>query len=220
MNWLATGPARRLEVHFGDRVVPCFAERPGSVHALVAEAAARRPEGEALVCGDTRLSWGQVSQRSSQVGEGLARLGIGAGDRVALLLGNRLEFVLTWFGAAQLGAVIVPLGTRQQSIELAYALNDCAARVLVYEAHLADRVPRPADVPALEHRIVVGGEGQFGFDELLRVSGRDGPIPATVQEEDTAAILYTSGTTGRSNGAMLTHLGIIHSARCSRLAWG
>ena len=118
-EWLASAPPLRLEAHFGDRVVPCFADRPRSVHALLAEAVGRRPNGEALVCGDTRLTWTQVAHRSAAVAQGLASLGIVKGDRVALLLGNRVEFVLAWFGAARLGAVTVPLGIRQHRPELA-----------------------------------------------------------------------------------------------------
>jgi len=210
-DWRATGPPQRGEAHFGDRVVPCFAERPGSVHALLTDAAARRPDGEALICGDTRLTWAEVLERSAAVAQGLARLGVGAGDRVALLLGNRIEFVLAWFGAARLGAVTVPLGIRQQRPEVAYALADCGARVLVHEPELADRLPSRAEAPALELRIPVGG-GPETFDALLAGASGSPPAPAPVAEEDTAAILYTSGTTGRPKGAMLTHLGIVHSA--------
>lgn len=218
-DWRATGPSRRLEAHFGDRVVPCFEERPGSVHALLADAAARQPDGEALVCGETRLTWAEVLERSAAVAAGLSQLGVAAGDRIALLLGNRIEFVLTWFGAARLGAVFVPLGVRQQKPEIAFALKDCGARVLIYEAELAERVPSPTETPALERRIAIGLGSTETFKAVLAGASRDLPAPVQVGEEDTAAILYTSGTTGRPKGAMLTNLGIVHSAMCSRAAW-
>ena len=211
-DWRATGPSRRLEAHFGDRLVPCFAERPGNVHALLADAAARRPDGEALVCGETRLIWTEVLERSAAVAAGLRQLGVSAGDRIALLLGNKIEFVLAWFGAARLGAVTVPLGIRQQRPEIAYALKDCSARVLIHEAELADRVPSPTEAPALERRIAVGLRGPDTFEALVGGASGDPPVPVPVGEEDTAAILYTSGTTGRPKGAMLTNLGIVHSA--------
>ena len=143
---------------------------------------------------------------------GLSQLGVAAGDRIALLLGNRIEFVLTWFGAARLGAVFVPLGVRQQKPEIAFALKDCGARVLIYEAELAERVPSPTETPALERRIAIGLGGAETFKALLAGASRDPPVPVQVGEEDTAAILYTSGTTGRPKGAMLTNLGIVHSA--------
>ena len=137
-------PAMRLEARFGDRVVPAFCERPKSIWAMVADAASRNPDGEALVCGDRRMTWREVAQQSAGVAAGLRKLGLQRGDRVALLLGNRIEFVLALFGAAHLGLVTVLLSTRQQKPEIAYVLTDCGARLLIHEAALADRVARCA----------------------------------------------------------------------------
>jgi long-chain acyl-CoA synthetase len=107
-------PAMQLEARFGDRVVPTFGERPKSIWAMVSDAAARNPDGEALVCGITRMTWREVAQQSAQIAAGLRKTGLRSGDRVALLLGNRIEFVLAMFGAAHLGAVTVILSTRQR----------------------------------------------------------------------------------------------------------
>ncbi len=84
---------------------PAFCERPASLWAMIAEAAARNPDGEALVCGERRMNWREVARQSAQVAAGLRRIGVQRGDRIALLLGNRIEFVLALFGAAHLGAV-------------------------------------------------------------------------------------------------------------------
>src|SRR5260221_12529459 len=115
----------RLEARFGDRVVPAFCERPKSIWAMIAAAAARNPDGEALVCGERRMSWREVEQQSAQTAAGLRKMGLQGGDRIALLLGNRIEFVLAMFGAAELGAITVLLGTRQQKPEIAYVRADC-----------------------------------------------------------------------------------------------
>src|ERR1700676_3473657 len=132
-------PAMRLEARFGDRVVPAFSKRPKSIWAMVSEAAARNPDGEALVCGVKRMTWREVAQQSAQIAAGLRKLGLQRGDRVALLLGNRIEFVLTLFGAANLGLVTVVLSTRQQKPEIAYVLTDSGARLLIHETGLVDR---------------------------------------------------------------------------------
>jgi acyl-CoA synthetase (AMP-forming)/AMP-acid ligase II len=204
-------PAMRLEARFGDRVVPAFCERPNSIWAMVSSAATRNPDGEALVCGERRMTWREVEQQSAQIAAGLRKMGLQSGDRVALLLGNRIEFVLAMLGAAHLGAITVLLSTRQQKPEIAYVLTDCGARLLIHEATLADRLPDPRDVPELVHRIAVDDNASAS-----RFSGLVGnePLqePADVGEEDTAMILYTSGTTGRPKGAMLAHCNIIHSA--------
>jgi acyl-CoA synthetase (AMP-forming)/AMP-acid ligase II len=120
-------PPMRFEARFGDRVVPAFCRRSRSIWAMVSEAAAKNPDGEALVCGATRMKWREVAEHSAQVAAGLRNKGVQRGDRVALLLGNRIEFVLAMFGAARLGAATVPLSTRQQKPELAYVLTDCGA---------------------------------------------------------------------------------------------
>ena len=204
-------PAMRLEARFGDRVVPAFCQRPGSIWAMVSEAAARNPDGEALVCGERRVNWRDVVLQSASVAAGLRKIGIGAGDRVALLLGNRIEFVLAMFAAANLGAVTVLLGTRQQKPEIAHVLNDCGAVLLIHEAALSDRLPDADDVPGLKHRLAVddgeAGSAFSGFADNAPLQGH-----ADVGEQDTAMILYTSGTTGRPKGAMLAHCNVIHSA--------
>jgi acyl-CoA synthetase (AMP-forming)/AMP-acid ligase II len=203
--------AMRLEARFGDRVVPMFCQRPRSIWAMVAQAAAKNPDGEALVCGDRRMSWREVVTETTRVGAGLRRIGLQPGDRVALLLGNRIEFVLTLFGAAHAGLVSVLLGTRQQKPEIAYVLNDCGAKALIHEAALAERLPDAADVPDLTRRIAVDDNAALSqFAPLLE--GEASQAPADVGEEDTALILYTSGTTGRPKGAMLAHCNVIHSA--------
>jgi acyl-CoA synthetase (AMP-forming)/AMP-acid ligase II len=157
------------------------------------------------------MTWREVAQQSAQIAARLRKLGLQSGDRVALLLGNRIEFVLAMFGAAKLGLVTVLLGTRQRKPEIAYVLNDCGARLLIHEATLADRLPDACDVPDLKHRIPVDDDVSASqFSGLTGNASLQGH--ADVGEEDTALILYTSGTTGRPKGAMLAHCNVIHSA--------
>ena len=212
MDWSQHAiPPMRLEPRFGDRVVPAFCERPKSIPAMVADAVATNPDGEALVCGDRRMTWREVAQQSAQIAAGLQKLGLKRGDRVAMLLGNRIEFVLTMLGAAHAGLVTVLLSTRQQKPEIAYVLTDCGARLLIHEAALADRVPDARDIPDVTHRIPVDDDARVSrFSELAENAPLASPVE--VGEDDTAMILYTSGTTGKPKGAMLAHCNIIHSA--------
>jgi acyl-CoA synthetase (AMP-forming)/AMP-acid ligase II len=212
MDWShASIPPMRQEARFGDRVVSVFADRPKSIWAMVQEAVSRNPDGEALVCGDRRLKWRDVVPQAGQIAACFRERGLRRGDRVALLLGNRIEFVLSVFAAAQLGLVTVLLSTRQQKPEIAYVLADCGARLLLHEAALADRLPDAADVPELLHRISV--DDDTGRSDLAVLADL-APLQHVeeVDEEETAMILYTSGTTGRPKGAMLSHCNIIHSA--------
>ena len=197
MNWpLPPSVEIRPERHFGDRVVRCFAERPASVYAAFVGACAADPHAEALVCGSERLSYAALAERAARVSASLAAHGIGRGDRVGMLLGNRVEFATTLLGILRLGAIAVPIGTRLQKPEIEFILGQCEARALVHESTLASRLPQVENC----------------WDERrIEASGEPAPRVATVDEEDTAIILYTSGTTGRPKGAMLTHFNIAHS---------
>jgi long-chain acyl-CoA synthetase len=202
MTWtLPASVTMRTERHFGDRLVRCFADRPASVPESFARACAARPDAEALVCGEERLTYARVEERSAQVAAGLAARGIKSQDRVGVMLGNRVEFATVLLGILRLGAIVVPINTRLQRPEVAYILGQCRARLLVYESGLASRVPPPSEAPTLEHIL---------DERHVEVDGEAPEVPP-IKEEDTAIILYTSGTTGRPKGAMLTHFNIVHS---------
>jgi len=193
------GVGMRHEAHFGDRVVRCFTDRARDAWRLFAGAAAAAPHAEALVFEGRRWTYAQLAADAERVAAGLAARGVKPGDRVGMLVGNRPEFVFALLGALRLGAIAVPMGTRLQTPEIAYILDHCGAVALVHDDELGARLPVPADVPALAHR----------FTDAPRA---DAAVPEPrVAEEDTAVILYTSGTTGRPKGAMLTHFNLAHS---------
>jgi long-chain acyl-CoA synthetase len=210
--WLGTVPALRAERHFDGRVVRCFAERPKSTYTLLAEAVFRNPDGEAVVCGEERPSYQHFDQIVNAWAAHLESVGVGRGNRVAMLLGNGIAFPAVLFAALRLGAIAVPISIREQTPGLAYMLAHCGAKVLVHDADLAARLPAPAATPQLQHRIALSPDAPRGGLPRLDSAAHPATPPAEVDEEDTAIILYTSGTMGRPKGAMLTHLGICHSA--------
>jgi acyl-CoA synthetase (AMP-forming)/AMP-acid ligase II len=221
MNWpLERFPRMRREAHFG-RVFSCFAQRPAHLNAMFAQTLSRHAAEEALVCADRRITYAELDDTAACVASGLARDGVRAGDRVAILCANEPEFVFALLAAFRLGAIAVPINVREQTPELAYVLNQCEARALVFDAELAERIPRPDALPHLALRYAVGETAVGG--EADGVARPDRPFsrllepgatlpPAVPGEEETAVILYTSGTTGHPKGAMLTHLNLVHSA--------
>ena len=212
MDWSQSQiPPMRFEARFGDRVVPAFIDRPASLWAMIAEAAARNGNGEALVCGNVRLSWRQAVEQAARIASGFRKLGLQRGDRVAILLGNRIEFPLLLFAAAHEGLVTVLLSTRQQKPEIAYVLTDCGAKILIHEAGLAERLPDAQDVPDVIHRVAIDSDPALSRFAVL-ADNSQAAAPVEVNEEDTAMILYTSGTTGKPKGAMLAHCNIVHSS--------
>ena len=201
----------RHELHFGDRVMRCFVGRPASINQMLLDALARNPTGEALVVEDERLTWRELHEKVMRCAAGLAKLGVEKGDRVALLVGNNSEFVILNLAIPALGAIMVPMSTREQTPGLTYIVNHCTPKVLIHGAEFADRVPAAADIPSVKQRVgIPEAAGCVPFAELMKASPLQ--AAAAVSEDDAAAILYTSGTTGRPKGAVLTHLGIVHSA--------
>ncbi len=208
--WLGNIPPVRYERHYGDRVVRCFVDRPTNAYDLLRNALARNPDGEALVCGEERLTYRELNSAVERCSAGLEAAGIGKGDRVAMLLGNGIPFPVVLFATLRLGAIAVPMSVREQAPALAYMLAHSGAKLIVHDTDLTDRLPAAEAAPTIRQRVAVDARARFEAMPLLsRASGR---AASEVNEENTAVILYTSGTTGRPKGAMLTHCGICHSA--------
>jgi long-chain acyl-CoA synthetase len=211
-------PAIRHEIHFGNRLVSCFADRPASLFAMFEATLAANPDSLALIDVDERLTYGQLASPIEHLAASLAARGIGARDRVALLLGNGMPFVIALLACTRLGAIAVPLNVRERQDGLAYMLLQSGSRLLIYEAELAPRLPDLGALPLPGARTGVEGHS---FDALLGQNPRkDAPRVHRPAEEDVALILYTSGTTGRPKGAMLTHLNIAHSVTYYALCLG
>jgi long-chain acyl-CoA synthetase len=152
--------------------------------ALVRAAARRSPEAPAVVAGDERLTWAQLDAAVDRAAAGYGALGLAPGDRVAVQLPNGLPWLRATLGALRAGLVVVPINTAYTDPELDYVLRDSGAALLVAAA---DRAPL-SDV-----RICTGPPED------------DGPVPDVPENADAPAFLcYTSGTTGRPRGAMLT----------------
>jgi long-chain acyl-CoA synthetase len=172
------------------------------VHALRrAEAIAR--DREALVCGDVRFTYREFGRRLRQLHGALLDLGIGAGERVAILSFNSIPFTELYCGVSMAGRVQVPLNFRWAEPELAYALEDSGARILFCDRDpgaLGSFVDRVIRIDEGEYESLIEGTTPVEFDDQA------------VGEHDLAGLFYTGGTTGVSKGVMLTHRNLVANA--------
>src|SRR3569623_1717466 len=170
------------------------------------------PDEVALRFNDESTTWFELNDRVRRVANGLSQRGVTKGDRVAILMTNRPEFLEVTLAANAIGAIGVPLNFRLAPDEAAYILGHSAAKVVVTDPFLAPLAAASCEVadPAPELTVVVGADGTenaTSFDELLAAAPE--PPETLIDERDVALIMYTSGTTGRPQGAMLTHLNLL-----------
>ncbi|NWJ45271.1 MAG: AMP-binding protein [Chloroflexi bacterium] len=195
-----------------------------SLWEVFEQQAKKHPEAEALVFNHTRLSYRQVCEKAQHLSTGLHAHGLGKGDKLALILPNWLEFVITYLATARLGAIIVPLNVRYRSSEIEYMLRNSGTKIVVTCAEFGDfdfahllKELKP-QLPALQLTVVVGQpEGGHGLVSWETVLGEGAKValsaPALIEpSEDLLAIMYTSGTTGIPKGAMLTHRNVVENA--------
>ncbi|WP_225848652.1 long-chain fatty acid--CoA ligase [Streptomyces sp. HPF1205] len=167
-----------------------------------ARRARKTPHRTALVHDGHSLSYADLHERSTRLAHALRTAGVRRGDRVAYLGPNHPAYLETLFATGLLGAVFVPLNTRLAAPEIAYQLQDSGARALLHAPSYAALVP--AAVPLTV-------ETGPAYEELLAAAATE-PIDENVTPDELCLIMYTSGTTGRPKGAMLTHANLIWNA--------
>ena len=178
---------------------------------LLRRSAARNPDKTAIVCGETRWTYAEFNAICNRLANGMAGIGIGAGDRVAILSRNSHGFAAVRFALAKLGAVIVPINFMLNAEEVAYILRHSGAKVLWVGPDMVDLAASAAKLDTkVERMLWVPGEdpaappaGMGHFDALLAADASE-PV-AEVSAQSLLQIIYTSGTESLPKGAMLTH---------------
>jgi len=194
-----------------------------SLACVLAEAARRHPDTVAVVDGQVRETYAELWLDARAYAAGLRTLGIGAGDTVALLVPNVVDFPRAYYGTLALGAVVVPVHLLLTADEAAYLLRDSGAKLLICHTSqlamgtaAADAAGVPVVTVGPRERSERRDDGPDAGDRQRLEDVCDGlpPLPSYVSREpgDTAVVFYTSGTTGRSKGALLTHLNLVLNA--------
>ncbi|OKH78711.1 MULTISPECIES: fatty-acid--CoA ligase FadD5 [Mycolicibacterium] len=201
---------------------PYLARRQNWTNHL-ARHAMMQPDKTALRFLGHTTTWRELDDRVSRLAGALSRRGVAFGDRVLILMLNRTEFIESVLATNKLGAIAVPVNFRMTPPEIAFLVSDCQARVVITESVLAGVATAVRDLdPTLETVVVAGApsdEGVLGYDDLLAEDGEPAPL-VDIPENAPALIMYTSGTTGRPKGAVLTHTNLAGQAMTNMFTTG
>lgn len=195
------------------------------------------PDNEAIIFEDQRISYRELQKRVDQLAKGLLALGIQKGDKVALWISNRPEFIFAKFAIAKIGAVMVPLNTRYKSHEIEYILKhsdsttlimmdkflgiDFISLIMEVFPELPNSQPgqlHSGKLPLLRNVICLGDrkyDGIMRLEDIMRTKSREikdehlQERQLSVKQDDVVNLPYTAGTTGFPKGVMLTHYGIL-----------
>ena len=187
--------------------------RPMTMASGIRANTSRGPDKVALICGDRQLTYAQLVDRIDRVASLAIGLGLGKGDRAAIVATNCLEYIEIVDGLAEAGVAVATPNPKQTVAELAYILNDCGARV-VFASAAMEAMVRAADCPAIERIIVIGS----AYEDLL-ANARPATLPI-VEEWDAFSIPYTSGTTGKPRGVVLPHRARVQVGFCMASEYG
>jgi fatty-acyl-CoA synthase len=206
-----------------DRLLDPAPPRPAREHNIgdwPSRWARRRPDALALADDERRLSWSAFEARVARAAGWLDALGVGAGDRVAILLRNRTAYLELLFAAARIGAITLPINLRLAPREIAYMLDDCRPCAVFHEAEAAELLAKAS--AAADHRprvrVVVGGDSDAYESQLIAATPYPGVRPCV--PDDPVILMYTSGTTGSPKGALLPHRKSLYNSLNAALAFG
>ena len=190
-------------------------------YALIQKQAKERGKKVALFDGEEKIRYRDILYRADKLAATMADRGIGRGDKVALFLRNSPEFIYAVFAISKLGAIVVPVNTFLKGEELSYILEDSGSRLLI-ASMIHEKVIRSSQADTLCLLTIWEGEmthtdtRNIPFAEAISTTLEVGAISSGL--DDTAVIVYTSGTTGKPKGAMLSYRNLLSNAESGRQA--
>jgi crotonobetaine/carnitine-CoA ligase len=198
---------------------------PQAIPPMLAYWADRRGDKVCTWFDNLPVTFGEMELRSTAVANALGQLGIGPGDTIGLLLSNCPEFAYVWFGAAKLGAIIVPINLQYKGTYLVHQLATASTRVVIAESSLANRVVEVArELPDLRHLFVradvaagaapeVPGVHVEPLSALLAGDQSRLSVSRVARWDDPSVILFSSGTTGPSKGSVGTQNYLLNASK-------
>ncbi|WP_321822465.1 MULTISPECIES: class I adenylate-forming enzyme family protein [unclassified Burkholderia] len=185
-----------------------YTVRPASYDAMFRDAVDRNISAEAVVCGERRVTYSELNTLIEVTARGMVEAGLVRGDRVAVMLDNRLEYLVAMLACVRAGGIAIPLGTRLGTAEVEYIVSDAAPVFAITATEWYKKFPCRSSLRATWLVDGIAGDAR-SFDELQNSNGEP-PLPK-LNSNDVMMIVYTSGTTGKPKGACLTHGNFIHT---------
>lgn len=189
---------------------------------VLSENARRFPDRTAVICDDRSLTYGQLEEQTSRLASSLVNLGLHPGQKMLIMLPNIPEFVVAYFGILKPGGVVVPINVLYKDREIEFLLEDSEAiGIIACTEYLSEALEAFRNVDTCRHLILVDypaaspkidEPGVHRLEDLITAGEAEFEIAAT-DPQDTAAIGYTSGTTGKPKGAELSHFNLFYQAR-------
>jgi len=163
------------------------------------------PERDSIVFEGKRWTYGQITERANRLANALVQLGIKQGDRIGILQVNCGQYIESYFAAAKLGAIFVPLNFRAKADEMAYMIGNAEIKMLFVGSRYLDMIKGMLpQLPCVKECITIDPESGPSYEDLVRSSSPD-EVFCEIGDEDITILMYTSGTTGRPKGVPLRH---------------
>ena len=204
---------KKIEPHYDGRDLLCFDNRPNDFLEIFKDIVEKHPDRVALCFQERFISYKQLDELSDSFAGGLLKSGLKEKNILVINLANSIEFVVALFASFKIGLIAMPVGHRHKKEELISLYDDAGVHAVLFDKETEKEQPFSEDGNSILF-ITTRAETQTGclkFNELLEKGVEESVTLKKINEEDPAILLYTSGTTGRPKGAILTHLGLVHS---------
>lgn len=193
-----------------------------SIAQIITDAAQRYNSKTALIIGDQQFSYARIDALSNQVANSLVAIGVSPGDRVTLYGANAWEWVVSYYGVLKTGAVINPINVMLTPEEVGFVIEDCGAKVIIASKEKGLPLIGLENRSSLEQLILYGDDipaGVFSFEHFIEEAPENFTSPL-IDPDSLSTICYTSGTTGKPKGAMLSHKAVITNIMMASLMHG
>ena len=192
---------------------------------LLSKRAHLTPDREAMLelPAGRRYTYAELNERANRLANWMQALGVQKGDRVSILAHNGVAYIVLFYGLAKIGAIFAPLNWRLLAPELVYIVSDCTPKVLICGPEFVDTLAEMRPEVDVTHYVSLEGaeiEGALSYEDGLAQASGTEPERPPLEPDDTCAILYTSGTTGRPKGAMIPHRQVLWNCINTIVSWG